>query len=436
MSSDCAGTSPSFKVVGRRSYWKMDMTSTNPSPIWPPELEEALIKALEEYTYDQRRNPNKTFQRNPLRNRYISNYIEQNTGILRTAKQVGSRLQQMRESCKDEHVRKLIQGCSTAQDEPIGSEHSSSPEPDPAELRLAEHPPETDHVTIQLAQSRSAVTVFRGADDHELRVDCSADTGVPPVMTFSLPVQITVSHYYSFFRVRVGNKVLYTDVSALSPMVARRKSRAKSKGKGKARAKNAQFEYTTALIPTHWEQLWRGSGIFEVVVEQDILQSRTQFDPDEPSPASPGPEDYPIRSVVYRFMPIRGQTPDFRPPPLDSEPQLPPEFPSRTLEQVPDPNPPSRSPSPEPAEDDPSVLYTYNCDWTAGAGQEDYAAQALARSQARRRRLTSTPPLQLEYPASNFEREWSSSGDSPTTTSTAPSSYGTFNSAHYYYQHL
>ena len=35
----------------------------------------------------------------PMRNRYISNYIFQKTGKRRTAKQVGSRLQQLRDTC-------------------------------------------------------------------------------------------------------------------------------------------------------------------------------------------------------------------------------------------------------------------------------------------------------------------------------------------------
>ena len=44
----------------------------------------------------------KALNRFPRRNRFISEYINQRTGEWRTAKQVSSRLQQLKESCKDD----------------------------------------------------------------------------------------------------------------------------------------------------------------------------------------------------------------------------------------------------------------------------------------------------------------------------------------------
>ncbi|KAJ3757716.1 hypothetical protein EV360DRAFT_45447, partial [Lentinula raphanica] len=41
-------------------------------------------------------------QRFPRRNCWISEYIKRRTGHFRSAKQVGSRLQQLRDSCRDE----------------------------------------------------------------------------------------------------------------------------------------------------------------------------------------------------------------------------------------------------------------------------------------------------------------------------------------------
>ncbi|KAF9036244.1 hypothetical protein BJ165DRAFT_1354951, partial [Panaeolus papilionaceus] len=44
----------------------------------------------------------KNLGRFPMRNRFISDYILEATGKRRTPKQVGSRLQQLRDTCRDE----------------------------------------------------------------------------------------------------------------------------------------------------------------------------------------------------------------------------------------------------------------------------------------------------------------------------------------------
>jgi len=45
---------------------------------------------------------NKGTNRSPMRNRFISDYIFETTGKRRTTKQVGSRLQQLRNKCKED----------------------------------------------------------------------------------------------------------------------------------------------------------------------------------------------------------------------------------------------------------------------------------------------------------------------------------------------
>ncbi|KAL9712180.1 hypothetical protein Ac2012v2_005257 [Leucoagaricus gongylophorus] len=81
-------------VKGRKS-WK---TLRGGEIVWPPELEAALIEGLEQYIPDDSRET-RLLGRFPMRNRYISDYIYQKTGKRRTAKQVGSRLQQLRDTC-------------------------------------------------------------------------------------------------------------------------------------------------------------------------------------------------------------------------------------------------------------------------------------------------------------------------------------------------
>lgn len=57
--------------------------------------------ALEKYQPDTSRST-KVLGRFPMRNRFISDYIYETTGKRRTPKQVGSRLQQLRDTCKGE----------------------------------------------------------------------------------------------------------------------------------------------------------------------------------------------------------------------------------------------------------------------------------------------------------------------------------------------
>ncbi|XP_006461429.1 hypothetical protein AGABI2DRAFT_222207 [Agaricus bisporus var. bisporus H97] len=90
-------------VKGRKS-WK---TLKGGEVVWPPELEAALLEGLEQYTPDDSRET-RLLGRFPMRNRYISDYIYEKTGKRRTAKQVGSRLQQLRDTCGGRQLLKLL----------------------------------------------------------------------------------------------------------------------------------------------------------------------------------------------------------------------------------------------------------------------------------------------------------------------------------------
>jgi transcriptional enhancer factor len=52
----------------------------------------------------------KSFGRFPMRNRFISDYVYETTGKRRTPKQVGSRLQQLRDTCKKDKSEILTFG--------------------------------------------------------------------------------------------------------------------------------------------------------------------------------------------------------------------------------------------------------------------------------------------------------------------------------------
>ncbi|PPQ73543.1 hypothetical protein CVT24_007453 [Panaeolus cyanescens] len=90
-------------VKGRKS-WK---TLRGGEVVWPPELEAALIEGLENYQPDDSRET-RLLGRFPMRNRFISDWIYEKTGKRRTAKQVGSRLQQLRDTCGGKRLLNLL----------------------------------------------------------------------------------------------------------------------------------------------------------------------------------------------------------------------------------------------------------------------------------------------------------------------------------------
>ncbi|KAJ7643445.1 hypothetical protein DFH06DRAFT_1213233 [Mycena polygramma] len=91
-------------VLKVRKTWK---TFRGGETVWPLELEAALIEGLEKYEPDDSRET-RMLGRFPRRNRFISDYIFGKTGKRRSPKQVGSRLQQLRESCGGEQLLQLL----------------------------------------------------------------------------------------------------------------------------------------------------------------------------------------------------------------------------------------------------------------------------------------------------------------------------------------
>ncbi|KAL1739841.1 hypothetical protein HDZ31DRAFT_48689 [Schizophyllum fasciatum] len=88
---------PSRLDVTGRKAWKT--LKGKGEAVWPPHLCVMISSGLAAYQPDTK--SNKVLNRFPRRNRYISEYIYSRTGEWRTAKQVSSRLQQLKESCKD-----------------------------------------------------------------------------------------------------------------------------------------------------------------------------------------------------------------------------------------------------------------------------------------------------------------------------------------------
>ncbi|KAJ2929623.1 hypothetical protein H1R20_g7467, partial [Candolleomyces eurysporus] len=94
--------------------------------VWPETVEAALLEALELYTPPPARGGRNRapLQRFPKRNKVIAHHIFKVTGQVRTAKQVGSRIQQLRQTCRDPRLFSHLTDRSRFEDE--GSDETSS----------------------------------------------------------------------------------------------------------------------------------------------------------------------------------------------------------------------------------------------------------------------------------------------------------------------
>ncbi|KAI0753806.1 hypothetical protein C8Q74DRAFT_340878 [Fomes fomentarius] len=95
-----------FKTIlaGRKCY---RMSKDKNEVVWPPLLEAALMEGLEKYAPAESKSP-RGLTRFPNRNKFIAEYILKKTGQIRTAKQVGSRIQQLRDTNAGKHIMKAI----------------------------------------------------------------------------------------------------------------------------------------------------------------------------------------------------------------------------------------------------------------------------------------------------------------------------------------
>jgi len=94
------------------------------TPPWYPPLAHpsSLILALDKYRPETSRST-RSLSRFPNRNRFISDYIYHVTGKRRTAKQVGSRLQQLRDTCGGKRSQRISRPISSRShiDDPLQS---------------------------------------------------------------------------------------------------------------------------------------------------------------------------------------------------------------------------------------------------------------------------------------------------------------------------
>ncbi|KAJ7780126.1 hypothetical protein DFH07DRAFT_463732 [Mycena maculata] len=315
--------------------------------IWPPQLETALVEALEKYRPSNSQRDTRLLRRFPKRNQFISDYIFTTTGKRRTAKQVGSRLQQMKDTCADVRILNLLSRREYSLEEDSTTEPntpsdfststeltppSTAPSPASSTSDVADAM-NVDHWITPLTPPRTFVTIELVPPSSPASIHCSTfppvvqsshinhrciTLGFPsdigsndPVLTYSTPRKISIFQHYSHFRVLIGGVVAHSEITPLAfePMLS---------------IGTTRHTYSTKLIPRFWRQLCRSTQLFQCIIEQDILQTQASF---EAIPTSPGVNDQSIRPVTYEFSLPRTTAPLFLPPPLRAEPSLPSTFP-------------------------------------------------------------------------------------------------------------
>ncbi|KIK93885.1 hypothetical protein PAXRUDRAFT_785709 [Paxillus rubicundulus Ve08.2h10] len=95
-------------IIRTRKSWKT--LKGQAEAVWPPYLEATMLKALQDYEPDDSRET-RILGRYPMRNRFISDYIHRSTGKYRSAKQVGSRLQQLRDTAEGRELIDSLTRC-------------------------------------------------------------------------------------------------------------------------------------------------------------------------------------------------------------------------------------------------------------------------------------------------------------------------------------
>ncbi|KAI0689728.1 hypothetical protein BC835DRAFT_227415 [Cytidiella melzeri] len=278
-----SGTSEAIQtIVTGRKCWKT--IKGKGEVVWPPRLEAALVQGLERYRPVDTRSA-RALGRFPMRNKFISDYIFELTGQRRTPKQVGSRLQQLRDTCEDD---------------PLPARHdASAASPD---IRPSPSPPR-DFVNLYVLPPHSPWTNVASTSASSLDNIPRPLRQINPAVTFRSAKALSA---YSTCRVlRNGQEVFKERTSLdLTQTQAQLSTHYGSEHE-------YLFLYTTTLVPGYWQSLCDCADIGAYSIVQDII--RTPCPPSSSglaastslssSPIMPqdAAEDV-LFSVVYQFL--------------------------------------------------------------------------------------------------------------------------------------
>ncbi|KAJ6546080.1 hypothetical protein DFH09DRAFT_1321318 [Mycena vulgaris] len=251
-------------VLKVRKSWK---TLRGGETVWPLDLEAALLEGLENYQPDDSRET-RMLGRFPRRNRFISDYIFEKTGKRRTAKQVGSRLQQLRESCGGQKLLHLLSPFRQPA-YPESSSSSDSPCVSPVSPLVgarglpgaAGHRHTVMYIDIIPEDSPDvgvlAPPLWSGSKDVVHASDRPRRLrSINPTVTFVSQSPVTAQ---SRFTVYSEDLILHAETAPLAPVIG-------------GAPQVSGFLYSTPLVPTYWKVISESPDPTRFTIYQEVVK--------------------------------------------------------------------------------------------------------------------------------------------------------------------
>ncbi|KAF7373028.1 TEA domain-containing protein [Mycena sanguinolenta] len=233
-------------VLNVRKSWK---TLPGGEAVWPPALEAALIEGLEHYQPDDCRET-RILGRFPMRNCFIAEYIFRTTGKRRSAKQVGSRLQQMRDSCRDEKLLHLLSPMRQPTSNHILPTPLNQASPNMTSIR---------HTAVHINILPDGAT---GSETNHIWMEAEVSLRPPrrissiiPTVAFASPSLIEAE---SRSAVYVAGRLVHTETTPLTFV---------------ASGHSPGFIYSTTLVPKYWEVISKNSDPTQFTVYQEVFKT-------------------------------------------------------------------------------------------------------------------------------------------------------------------
>ncbi|KAI0915322.1 hypothetical protein AcV5_003826 [Taiwanofungus camphoratus] len=293
-------------IVTGRKCWKT--MKGKGEVVWPPYLEAALVEGLEKYQPVESRTT-RAFGRFPMRNKFISDYIYNATGKRRTPKQVGSRLQQLRDTAEGKRILQLLSSRHIAMMQPSKADAhrdtapARTPEPAPAASPAsssstpAPSRPPCTYVAIDVtldssgapaALSTSPLVPTAGAGPSSFHTAGARPLrAIDPTITF---VSRTPLSGYAAFRVARGARTVHTERTPLELLSSHCVPAPVWPSQ-----MECQFLYRTPFVPGFWAHLCECGDPTPYTIVQDVVRTSSPA-----PPAGPAAEEV-LLSVVYQF---------------------------------------------------------------------------------------------------------------------------------------
>ncbi|KAK7017161.1 TEA domain-containing protein [Favolaschia claudopus] len=256
-------------VLKVRKSWK---TLRGGETVWPPELEAALIEGLENYQPDDSRET-RMLGRFPRRNRFISDYIFEKTGRKRSAKQVGSRLQQLRESCGGKKLLHLLSPFrQPAYSDSSASSDGSCTSPvspvTPGQSFASAGPPCTPHtVYIDILPKAQAVSPngeedapnpmwLEGRDGIHVSGRPRCLDAINPTVTFMSQSSVIAESRFTVYS--ADDRIVHEETTSLSPVP------------------DVAVEgclYSTSLVPQYWKVISDSQDPTQFTIYQEVVKT-------------------------------------------------------------------------------------------------------------------------------------------------------------------